>query len=93
MILTDKGNRKPKEEKKPAYHSSTYEELVARVEAMKPPKPKPGLEYILDMDCNCGIKLPDDVEEDTQQAVWFYENPKNHGEDCDYIFWERITLR
>lgn len=83
MILTDRGNRKSKEEKKPYYGKSTLEELVARAEQLNP-KPKPGLEFILDMGCECGIILPDDVENDTQQAVWFYENSSNHQNNCLY---------
>jgi hypothetical protein len=84
MILTDKGNRKPKEPKKPTYQPSTFEELEAKVAKMLGTKPKPGLEYILDLGCECGIILPEDVKEESQEAIWFYENIENHDENCMY---------
>lgn len=85
MILTDKGNRKPKEEKKPTYGNSTFEELEARVKS-RFSKPEPGLEFAKEMGCDCGIKLPNDVEEGSKQEIWFYENPANHDEECMFIF-------
>jgi len=85
MILTDKGNRKPKEEKQPVYAYSTFEELEERVKS-RFDKPEPGIEFAKFMGCDCQIKLPDDVQEGTKQEVWFYENPLNHEEECMFIF-------
>lgn len=84
MILTDRGNRKPKEPKEKTYGNSTFEELEARMKLRMGAKPKPGLETILDMYCECDIILPEDVEEDSQQAIWFFENINNHDENCIY---------
>lgn len=85
MILTDKGNRKPVEEKKPTYGFSTFEELEERVKS-RFEEIKPGLEFVKSMGCECGIKLPQDVVEGTKQEIWFFENSTNHDKECMYIF-------
>lgn len=90
MILTDKGNRKAKpKEPSIAYGNSTFEEIEARVKR-RFGSPTKGFEYVRDLGCECSIKLPFDVEEGTQQAIWFYENSMNHHEECMFVFLNSI---
>jgi hypothetical protein len=86
MILTDRGNRKPKEAL-PVKKGMTLEELAARVPKNEYPVGKAKIEFF---ECDCGLTLDPDIEEGTQQAIWFWENVKNHTEDCEYVWWMSI---
>lgn len=88
MILTDKGNRKPKEPE-PINKGMTLEELEARIPKNVHPVGKEAIEFY---GCECDIVLDEDVKEGTQEAIWFYENVANHHEDCEYVWWKSISL-